>query len=96
VVVLRGPSVSTADTVEPVAVFEVLSASTALTDLRVKPEEYASVPSIAVYAILAQDGGGENAVFRRSRQWAQEEVADRLELPEIGVSIDMRELRPAG
>ncbi|MBV8705053.1 MAG: Uma2 family endonuclease [Acetobacteraceae bacterium] len=35
--VLRGDPAPAADTVEPVAVFEVLSASTALTDLRIKP-----------------------------------------------------------
>jgi Uma2 family endonuclease len=37
-----------ADDVLPVAVFEVLSPSTALTDLRVKPADYAAVETIQV------------------------------------------------
>ena len=37
------------DAVSPTVVFEVLSPSTALTDRRVKPVEYGSVVSIAVY-----------------------------------------------
>ncbi len=68
--VLRGDPDPAADTVEPVAVFEVLSSSlTALNDLRVEPEAYAAVPSILTYVILPQDDPAEIAVLRRSAGW---------------------------
>ncbi|MBV9681327.1 MAG: Uma2 family endonuclease [Solirubrobacterales bacterium] len=92
VLVLRGDPAPAADTVEPVAVFEVLSASTALTDLRVKPEEYAAVGSIAAYVILPQDGPEGIVVLRRSAGWRPESVVGAVELPEIGVAIPVSDL----
>ena len=92
VLVLRGSPAPAADTVEPVAVFEVLSASTALTDLRVKPEEYAAVTSILVYVILPQDHPEGIVALRRSAGWRPEYVAGVLELPEIGVTIPISDL----
>ena len=87
VLVLQGEPAADADTVAPVAVFEVLSASTALTDLRVKPEEYAAVASIQAYVILPQDRPEGAVVLRRADGWASEAVGDSLNLPEIGVTI---------
>jgi len=80
------------DTVAPVVVFEVLSASTRLTDLRVKPDEYASVASILAYVVLPQEDAAEAIVLRRSNDWAEEPVADTLDLPEIGVTIPLSDL----
>jgi Uma2 family endonuclease len=42
----------TTDCIDPTVVFEVISPSTALIDRRVKPLDYATVPSIQVYVIL--------------------------------------------
>ena len=44
-----------ADHVDPVVVFELLSLTTEMTDRRVKPGEYASIPSVMAYVLLAQD-----------------------------------------
>jgi Uma2 family endonuclease len=92
VLVLRGDPAPAIDTVEPVAVFEVLSSSTALTDLRVKPEEYAAVSSILIYIILPQDGPEGIIVLRRSTSWRPENVTTSLNLTEIGVSIPVTDL----
>jgi Uma2 family endonuclease len=78
--------------VNPVVVFEVMSASTALTDLRVKPEEYAGVASLQVYVILPQDDPAGATVLRRSGGWAPEVTGPALELPEIGAAIALADL----
>ena len=90
--VLRGDPAPDADTVAPVMVFEVLSPSTMLTDLRVKPEEYAAAPSVLAYVILPQDGPAGATVLRRATGWVAEAAGDALELPEIGVTIDVSAL----
>jgi Uma2 family endonuclease len=94
VVVLHGAAAPEADTVEPVVVFEVLSASTSLTDLRVKPAEYASVASLLAYVILPQDGPAGATVLRRSNGWAPEAAGDVLEMAEIGAAIPLDALYP--
>jgi Uma2 family endonuclease len=92
VLVLAGEPAPDADTVEPIVVFEVLSASTALTDLRVKPEEYSGVASLMAYVILPQDGAEDATVLRRSRGWEPEAVGATLELPEIGAAVAVGDL----
>ena len=91
VLVLRRGQSSDLDIIEPVVVFEVLSPSTAMTDLRVKPDEYALTPSIMAYVILPADGNDNLArhmlVLRRSNDWEAEHIGASLDLPEIGVSI---------
>lgn len=52
------------DVSEPVAVFEVLSRSTAWTDLYAKLRDYDATPTIRLYAVIAQDGS-HVAVWRR-------------------------------
>ncbi len=89
VLVLAGEPAVDADTVEPVVVFEVLSSSTALTDLRVKPQEYAAVASLQAYVILPQEGAEGATVLRRSNEWAPEPVAGELALPEVGVTVPL-------
>ncbi|MBS0639148.1 MAG: Uma2 family endonuclease [Acetobacteraceae bacterium] len=92
VLVLAGEPKPDADTVEPIAVVEVLSPSTALTDLRVKPEEYAAVASLLAYVILPQDGPAGATVLRRSGDWKPEPVTGALDLPELGVTIPLADL----
>lgn len=82
---------SDSDTINPVVVFEVLSPSTALTDRRVKPFDYASVPSIQAYVILDCDEPLAT-VMRRTAGWEPETIAGldaEIPLPEIGVSLPL-------
>lgn len=79
------------DLVEPTAVFEVLSPSTALTDRRVKALEYAAVKSILVYVLLEQDRP-DVTIMRRSTGWETETVQGldtQLDLPEVNISIPL-------
>jgi len=79
------------DVIDPTVVFEVLSPSTALTDRRVKPFDYAQVPSIQVYVILEPDFP-EATIMRRTRLWEPETVGGPdavIDLPEIGVTIPL-------
>jgi Uma2 family endonuclease len=92
VLVLKGEPEPDADTVGPAVVLEVLSSSTALTDLRVKPEEYAAVPTLEAYVILPQDGAEGATVLRRSNAWTPEPVVGVLALPEIGVTLQLSSL----
>lgn len=89
--VTGGPWSPTSDSVEPTAVFEVLSPSTALTDRRVKPLDYASVPSIQIYVILDSEQADATAV-RRSAGWEPEAFAGSdavIPLPEIGIELPL-------
>lgn len=77
------------DHVAPVVIFEILSPSTELTDRRVKPAEYATIPTLRVYVLLAQDRP-HATVLRRDDGWQPEVVegADAaLALPEIDVIL---------
>jgi Uma2 family endonuclease len=95
--VVCGPFDRTHDYVDdPIAIFEVLSPSTELTDRRVKSREYASIPSVTVYVLLAQDAPSVT-VLRRASGWQAEELeglAAILELPEIDLAIPLAELYP--
>ncbi len=93
VVVLEGEQAPRADTVAPVAVFEVLSDATALIDRRVKPDDCAAVASIQLYVILPQDGPAGACV--RARDWEAEPVAERLRLPKIGAVAALGDVDPA-
>ena len=90
--VLNGQPAPDADTVDPVVAFEVLSPPTALTDLRVKPDEYAAVASLMAYVILPQDSRDGATVLRRAGDWAAEAVVGTLMLPEIGVTLPLDDL----
>jgi Uma2 family endonuclease len=79
------------DIIEPTAVFEVLSPSSTLTDRRVKPLDYASVPSVLVYAILDADRP-QITILRRSTAWEPELFATQdatVPLPEIGIDLPL-------
>jgi Uma2 family endonuclease len=78
-----------AATVAPVLVVEVLSPSTAPTDLSVKPDEYAAVPSILAYVIASPENPADSLVLKKSRSWAAEPIGMSLDLPEIGLSMTL-------
>jgi Uma2 family endonuclease len=92
--IVRGPVADSADRVAPTVAFEVLSPSTVLTDQRVKPLEYAQVPSIQAYVLLAQDTPLVT-VRRRSADWGEETLEGPraiLALPEVGVEQPLADL----
>ena len=89
--VLCGGADDASDIIEPTAVFEVLSPSTTLTDRRVKPNDYASVPSIQVYVIFDAEQP-DVTVMRRSGGWEPEPYAGAsatVQLPEIGIELPL-------
>ena len=79
------------DVIAPVVVFEVMSPSSALTDRRVKPREYAGVPSILACVVLDQSQP-DASVFRRAEDWREQTLQGPdavLALPEIGVEMPL-------
>ena len=83
----------------PVAVFEVLSPSTAAFDRTVKAAEYAATPSIQVHVMLAQDRPRATIMRRTTAGWEEATVEGldaTLALTEIGIAaLPLRELYPA-
>ena len=73
---------------EPVAVFEVLSESTAVVDRTDKNAEYQATPSIRRYVMLEQDRIAATVFARQAEDWVGHLLigADAvLALPEVGV-----------
>ena len=94
VLVVRGPVSPTTDRVQPTVVIEVLSPSTWLTDRRVKPADYAAVPSVQLYAMFEQEKPW-TAALRRAEGWREEVVEGMgatLAMPEIGVELPLAEI----
>ena len=92
--VARGEVEPASAHVDPVVVFEVLSPTTEMTDRRVKSAEYASIPSVMTYVLLAQDRPAA-IVLRRALGWEPEEIERAeavVDLPEIGVAFQLAEL----
>lgn len=82
---------------QPVAVFEILSPSTANEDLVVTNADYRATPSIERYVILQQQQAGAIMFTRKGEDWVTELVTGDgavLRMPEIGVSIPLAELYP--
>ncbi len=73
---------------EPLLIVEVLSETTAAADRGAKRAEYAALPSLARYVMLAQD---EAAALVCDRAGGFEERAERevLDLPELGLSVPL-------
>jgi Uma2 family endonuclease len=88
--VARGTLVVT----DPVVVFEVLSPSTASTDVGIKNEEYRDTPSIQRYVMLAQDRVLATVFARVGDDWVGHIVSGEamLEMPEIGIGVPLAEL----
>jgi Uma2 family endonuclease len=79
---------------DPVVVFEVLSPSTASTDIGVKNEEYRDTPSIQRYVMLAQDRQHATVFERIGNDWVGHIVSGDavLAMPEIGIEVPLAEI----
>jgi Uma2 family endonuclease len=79
---------------DPVVIFEVLSESTARTDLVTKNHEYAQIPSVGRYVILAQDEPQGTMFERIGEDWVGHLLAadSVLRMPEIGIEVPLTEL----
>ncbi len=79
---------------ELVAVFEVLSASTAATDRIEKNEEYRQTPSIRRYVMLEQARRAATVFSRAGDDWTGHVVTGDavLAMPEIGVDLPLAEV----
>jgi len=79
---------------DPVVVFEVLSPSTASTDIGVKNQEYRDTPSIQRYVMLSQDDQRATIFARAGDDWVGHIVAGDaiLDMPEIGIEVSLAEL----
>jgi Uma2 family endonuclease len=80
---------------EPVVVFEVLSASTALVDRNVKAAEYQATASIQRYVILEQTKAEATVLARSGATWTEERLVGTgamLVMPEVAVSVPLAEL----
>ena len=79
---------------EPVAVFEILSESTANTDLIAKAEYWAT-SSVQYYVVLQQDSAAIMVYARKGEDWVSDVVtgdAAVLRLPGIGAEIPLAEI----
>ena len=78
----------------PVVVFEVLSASTAVTDRIAKNEEYRLTPSITRYVMLEQTSQAATVFARAGGDWVGHVITGDalLAMPEIGVELPLAEL----
>ncbi len=79
---------------EPVVIFEVLSESTARTDIVSKNQEYAATASVRRYVLLAQDEIGGTMFERAGDDWIGHllQPDSVLRMPEIGVEVPIAEL----
>ncbi len=78
----------------PVAVFEILSESTAHIDRFAKAREYWDTPSIQHYVMLEQDHIGAVVLSRGAETWTRIAIdgSGTIELPAIGVSLPLADL----
>ena len=93
--VVRSPTPRNATTIPDLfVIFEVLSDSTALTDLITKNQEYAAVPSVCHYIVLSQDEMADTMFERIGVDWVGHLLrADSiLRLPEIDIEVPLAEL----
>jgi Uma2 family endonuclease len=79
---------------DPVVIFEVLSDSTARTDLVTKNQEYAAIPSVRRYVVLAQESMAGTMFERIGDDWVGHLLAadSVLRMPEIGIELALAEL----
>ena len=78
---------------DPVALFEVLSPSTAANDRIVKAREYQATPSVKRYVMLEQDRIGATVHVRAQDGWSVLVLKDddTHDMPEIGLAIPLAE-----
>lgn len=79
---------------EPVVIFEVLSDSTARTDLVTKNREYAAIETMRRYIVLAKDAMAGTMFERIGDDWVGHllNTDSTLRMPEIGIEIPLMEL----
>jgi Uma2 family endonuclease len=78
---------------DPVVIFEVLSDTTARSDLVTKNHEYAATPSVQRYVILSQDEVAGTMFERVGADWVGHLLGSDaiLRMPEIGIEIPLAE-----
>jgi Uma2 family endonuclease len=76
---------------EPLLIVEVLSETTAAADRGAKRAEYAALPSLRRYVMLAQDEPVA-LVCDRAGGFEERVVRDTLDLPELGLSVPLTPL----
>jgi Uma2 family endonuclease len=76
---------------DPVLIIEVLSETTAGTDRGIKRVEYAALPSLTRYVMLAHDAPIA-VVCDRADGFRERQEDTVLELPEFGVRLPLAEL----
>ncbi len=82
------------ETRDVLAVFEILSPSTADRDLRWKRTAYTSLPSLTHYIVVAQDAV-DVVVFARDTGFAERRyrsLSDTIELPALGILLPVSEI----
>jgi Uma2 family endonuclease len=79
---------------EPVVIFEVLSDSTACTDLVTKNQEYAAIETVRRYIVLAQESMAGTMFERIGQDWVGHLLHPDsvLRMPEIGIEVRLAEL----
>ena len=79
---------------DPVVIFELLSDSTARTDLVIKNPEYSSMTTVQRYVVLAQDGMAGTMFERIGTDWVGHllDAVSILRMPEIGIEVPISEL----
>lgn len=79
---------------DPVAVFEILSPSTANTDVGAKNQEYRDTPSIRRYVILHQDRRHATVFERSGGDWVGHIfIGDAvLAMPELNIELPLAEI----
>lgn len=75
----------------PVFILEVLSETTGATDRGTKRREYAALPSLARYVMLAQDAPIA-VVCDRAGSFEERQEHAALELPEFGLTLPLTDL----
>jgi Uma2 family endonuclease len=79
---------------DPVVIFEVLSEDSAQRDLVTKNQEYADVPSVRRYIVLAQDEMSGTMFERIGTDWVGHllHAGSILRMPEIDIEVPLAEL----
>jgi Uma2 family endonuclease len=79
---------------DPVVIFEVLNDGTGGIDLITKNHEYAAIPSVRRYIVLAQDAMAGTLFERTENDWVGHllDADSVLRMPEIGIEIALTEL----
>jgi Uma2 family endonuclease len=81
--------------IDPIIVFEILSAGKAQVDMMDKNAEYRAIPPIQRYVILGQAEAAAIAFSRKGEDWVSEILVGDgaiLRLPEVGIELPLAEL----